>query len=59
MTEIRRVKTAYCEVITQQLHDESAVFVRVFIQRVQLSNRLIKSLDNKKPDNEPTSQTRL
>lgn len=32
------------EVVTQQLHDERAVFVRVFVQRIQLSDRIVKRL---------------
>ena len=32
-----------CEAVSQQLHDEGAVFVQVFIQCVKLCNSLIKS----------------
>lgn len=34
----------HSEIVPQQLHDQGAVFVGLFIQRVQLSNRLIERL---------------
>lgn len=40
----RVVCVTYCEVVSKQLHDECAVFVRVFIQRIKLCNGFIKSL---------------
>ena len=39
-----RQEGTYCEVVSQQLHDEGAVFVRVFAQRVELSDGVIKGL---------------
>lgn len=41
----------HCEVIPKQLHDKCAVFVRVFIQCIQLSNCFIKGLQEN-PQNE-------
>ena len=41
-----RGRGAHGEVVSQQLHDEGAVFERVFIQCVKLCNSLIKSLTN-------------
>lgn len=37
-------RDTYSEVVPKQLHDESAVFVRLFIQRVQLRYRFVKCL---------------
>lgn len=34
----------HSEVVPKQLHDQGAVFVRLFIQRVQLCYRFIKCL---------------
>jgi len=34
----------HCQVVSQQLHDQCAVFVRVFIERVQFSNCQFKCL---------------
>lgn len=34
----------HCEVVSKQLHDKCAVFVRVFIQCIQLCNGFIKGL---------------
>lgn len=39
-----RQEGTYCEVVSKQLHDEGAVFVRVFAQRVELSDGVIKGL---------------
>jgi len=35
------------EVVTEQLHDERAVLVRVLIQRIQLSDRIVKCLQQR------------
>ncbi len=34
----------YSEVVPKELHDESAVFVRVLLQLIKLSNSIIKCL---------------
>lgn len=46
----------HSEVVPKQLHDQSAVFVRLFIQRVQLCYRFIKCL---KPSKTKRLQTLL
>lgn len=40
----------YSKVVPKQLHDEGAVFVRLFIQRVQLCYRFIKCLKIQKTE---------
>ena len=35
---------SYCEVVPEQLHDERAVFVRVFTQGIELCDGIIKGL---------------
>ena len=41
---IQKQTEANREVVTKELHDKCAVFVRVFIQRIQLSHCIIKCL---------------
>lgn len=38
----------YCQVVSQQLHDECTVFVRIFTQCVKLRYGVIKSLEESK-----------
>lgn len=40
---IRRIET-YCQIVSEQLHDQSAIFVRVLTKVVQLCNGIIKCL---------------
>lgn len=39
-----RQEGTYCEVVSKQLHDEGAVFVRVFAQRVELGDGIVEGL---------------
>ncbi len=41
---LHELKRTHGEVVSQQLHDEGAVLVRIFIQRVQLRYRVIEGL---------------
>ena len=47
------------KVVSQQLHDESAVFVWLLTQRIQLGDRLIKSLFSQMASPERFQQQRL
>ena len=54
MLDISTIKTStsleeyiHREVVTEQLHDERAVLVRVLIQRIQLSDRIVKCLQQR------------
>lgn len=38
----------HCQVVSEQLHDESAVFVGLLVQFVQLCNGVIKCLETQK-----------
>ena len=40
----KKALITYSEIVPKELHDESAVFVRVLLQIVQLRNSVIKCL---------------
>ena len=53
----RAWKTTYSEIVSEQLHDESAVLVGVLLKSVQLSNGLVKCLKKQKKQNVYGSKT--
>lgn len=41
---VAQTSSTYSEIVPKQLHDQGAVFVRLFIQCIQFGNGLIKCL---------------
>ena len=46
-TTVRKEEETHCQIVSQELHDQSAVFVRLLVQLVQLSDGIIKRLPRK------------
>jgi hypothetical protein len=43
----RDIRSPECQIVTEKLHDQCAVLVRLLTQSIQLGNSLIKSLTKK------------
>ena len=51
-----RQRDTYCQVVSEELHDESAVFVRLLVQLVKLCNGVIERLPTGQKQNPWCSQ---